>query len=275
MNEYSSVQFSSVAQPCLTFCNPMNHVTSRSITNSQNSPKLMCIESVMPSSHLILCCPFPLPLPIPPASGSFPMSQLFSWSGQSTGVSASASALLKNIQDWSPLRLVGSPCSPRDSQESSSTPQFKSINSSKMLKKTSKIVLLVSDLNTVTNAGSQAAITQIRRARLWFLQPTLVWISENSDIAPQPPECEKPHPHPCTWVSTCMPFIIGRESRRWHPGEWTSVLIMPQSIDLHRSLPLTILLLKQITVKAPKILWHPVVRFIAPGNASNPVLCSS
>ena len=78
MNEYSSVQFSSVAQPCLTFCNPMNHVTSRSITNSQNSPKLMCIESVMPSSHLILCCPFPLPLPIPPASGSFPMSQLFS-----------------------------------------------------------------------------------------------------------------------------------------------------------------------------------------------------
>ena len=62
--------------------------------------------------------------------------------------------------------LVGSPCSPRDSQESSSTPQFKSINSSKMLKKTSKIVLLVSDLNTVTNAGSQAAITQIRRARL-------------------------------------------------------------------------------------------------------------
>ena len=51
-----------------------------------------------------------------PASESFPMSQLFAWVGQSTGVSASASVLPKNTQDWSPLGgLVGSPCSPRDS----------------------------------------------------------------------------------------------------------------------------------------------------------------
>ena len=42
-----------------------------------------------------------------PASGSFPMSQLFEWGGQSTGVSASASALPKNIQDWSPLGWTG------------------------------------------------------------------------------------------------------------------------------------------------------------------------
>ena len=39
----------------------------------------------------------------PPASGSFPMSQLFAWGGQSTGVSASASVLPMNTQDWSPL----------------------------------------------------------------------------------------------------------------------------------------------------------------------------
>ena len=65
-----------------------------------------------------------------PASGSFPMSQLFSWCGQSTGVSASSSVLPMNTQDWSPQNeLVGFPCSPRDSQESSPTPQFKSINS--------------------------------------------------------------------------------------------------------------------------------------------------
>ena len=38
-----------------------------------------------------------------PASGSFPMSQLFTWGGQSTGVSASASVLPMNTQDWSPL----------------------------------------------------------------------------------------------------------------------------------------------------------------------------
>ena len=66
-----------------------------------------------------------------PASGSFPMSQLFTSDGQSIGVSASASVLPVNIQDRFPFGLTGLiSCSPRDSQESSPTPQFKSINSS-------------------------------------------------------------------------------------------------------------------------------------------------
>ena len=66
-----------------------------------------------------------------PASGSFQMSQLLASGGQSIGVSASTSVLPMNTQDWSPLNgLVASPCSPGDSQESSPTPQFKSINSS-------------------------------------------------------------------------------------------------------------------------------------------------
>ena len=66
-----------------------------------------------------------------PASESFPMSQLFAWGGQTTGVSALASVLPMITQDWSPLEwLVGSPWKPRDSQESSPTPQLKSINSS-------------------------------------------------------------------------------------------------------------------------------------------------
>ena len=66
-----------------------------------------------------------------PASGSFQMSQLFAWSGKSIGVSASISVLQMNTQDWSPLGWTsGSPCSSRDSQESSPAPKFKSINSS-------------------------------------------------------------------------------------------------------------------------------------------------
>ena len=65
-----------------------------------------------------------------PASGSFPVSQFFASDGLSIGVSASTSVLPMNIQDWFPLGLTGCiPCSPRDSQESSPTPQFKSINS--------------------------------------------------------------------------------------------------------------------------------------------------
>ena len=53
------MQFSSVAQPCLTLCDPMNHSTPGllSITNSRSPPKLMSIESVMPSKYLILCRP--------------------------------------------------------------------------------------------------------------------------------------------------------------------------------------------------------------------------
>ena len=54
------VQFSSVAQSCLTFCNPMNCSTPRQASLSINSwspPKLMSIELVMPSYHLILCSP--------------------------------------------------------------------------------------------------------------------------------------------------------------------------------------------------------------------------
>ena len=63
-----------------------------------------------------------------PASGSFQMGQLFTSGGQSIGVSALASVLPMNTQDWFPLGWTdGSPCSPRDSQESSLTPQFKTL----------------------------------------------------------------------------------------------------------------------------------------------------
>ena len=63
-----------------------------------------------------------------PASGSFPMNRFFTSGGQSVGVSASASVLPVNIQDWFPLGLTGwSPCSRRDSQEYSPIPQFKNM----------------------------------------------------------------------------------------------------------------------------------------------------
>ena len=80
---------------------------SLSITNSRSLLKLMPIKLVMPSSHLILCCSFSSCLQSLPASGSFPMSQFFAWGGQSIGVSASASVLPMNTQDWSPLGQTG------------------------------------------------------------------------------------------------------------------------------------------------------------------------
>ena len=101
---------------------------SLSITNSRSLLKLMSIELVMPSNYLILYHPLLLLLSILPSIRVFPMSHFFASDGQSIGVSASASVLPMNIQDWLD-GLVGSLCSPRDSQESSPAPQFKSINS--------------------------------------------------------------------------------------------------------------------------------------------------
>ena len=74
--------------------------------------------------------PFPSHLQSFPASGSFPRSQFFASGAQSIGTSASASVLPMNIQDLFPLGWTGwISCSPKDSQESSPTPQFKNITS--------------------------------------------------------------------------------------------------------------------------------------------------
>ena len=96
-------QFSSVAQSCPTVCNSWAaaYQASLSITNSQSLFKLM------PSNHLILCCPLLLLPSIFPSIGSFPMSQLFSSGGQSIRVSALASVLLINIEDWFPYGWTG------------------------------------------------------------------------------------------------------------------------------------------------------------------------
>jgi len=105
---FKPYQFSSVAQSCPTLCNRMNNSTPDLPVYNQ-LPEFTqthvhrvhgwCCHPVISSSVVpFSSCPQSLP-----ASGSFPMSQLFTWGGQSTGVSALASFLPKNTQDWSPL----------------------------------------------------------------------------------------------------------------------------------------------------------------------------
>ena len=130
--EFSSVQFSHSVMsdslwphepqharpPCPS---PTPGVYSNSCPSSQ-----WCHPAISSSVVPFSSCPQSFP-----SSGSFQMSQLLAWGGQSIGVSASTSVLPVNTQDWSPLGWrVWSPCSPGDSQESSPIPQFKSINSS-------------------------------------------------------------------------------------------------------------------------------------------------
>ena len=103
------VQFSSVAQSCPTLCDPMNHRTPGllSITNygvhSDSRPSSQwCHPAISSPIVPFSSCPQSLP-----ASESFPMSQLFTWGGQSTGVSALASFLPKKSQGWSPSEWTG------------------------------------------------------------------------------------------------------------------------------------------------------------------------
>ena len=106
--QWTSVQFSSVAQSCPTLCDPMNCSTPCLPVHHQLRcpPKPMSIKSVMLSNHLILCRPLLLPS-IFPSIRSFQMSQLFASGGQSIEVSASTSVFPVNTQDWSPLGWTG------------------------------------------------------------------------------------------------------------------------------------------------------------------------
>ena len=124
-----SVQFS-----CSVVSGPVTPWTaarqaSLSITNSWSLLKLMSIKSVMPPSHLILCHPLLLQPPIPLSIRVFCNESVLRmrwpkyWSF-SFSISPSSEHPKLSPEDG----LVGSPCSPRDSQESSPTPQFKNIN---------------------------------------------------------------------------------------------------------------------------------------------------
>jgi len=106
---FSSVQLLSRVQ---LFATPWTAAlqASLSITNSWRLLRLMSIESVIPSNHLILCPPFLLPSSIFPSIRVFSNESVFTSGGQRIGVSASASVLPMNIQDWDELILAEGFC---------------------------------------------------------------------------------------------------------------------------------------------------------------------
>ena len=107
--KHYAVQFSSAAQPCPTLCDPMNCSTPGLPVHHQlleftqtHGDRLS--DAIQPSHPLSSPSP---PAPNPSQHQSFPMSQLFAWGGQSTGVSALTSVLPMNTQDGSPLEGTG------------------------------------------------------------------------------------------------------------------------------------------------------------------------
>ena len=129
-----NIQFSSVAQLCTTICNPMNCSTPGSPVHHQ------LLELIQIHVHQVgdaIQLSHPLSFPSPPAFNLSQHQGLFQWVSSSHQEPRVLEFQLQHqsfqwifrthfLEDW----LVGSPCSPRDSQESSPTPQFKSIKSS-------------------------------------------------------------------------------------------------------------------------------------------------
>ena len=130
----SSVQFSSVAQSCPTLCNPMDCSMPGLPVHHQlpefTQTHVHWIGDAIQPSHSLLS-------PSPPAFIFSQQQRLFKWVSSLHQVAKVLEFQLQHqsfqwifridfLQDW----LAGSPCSPRDSQESSPTPQFKSINTS-------------------------------------------------------------------------------------------------------------------------------------------------
>ena len=128
-----TIQFSSVAQSCPTLCDPMNHSTTGLPVHHQlpefTQTHVHWVSVAIQPSH-------PLSSPSPPAPNPSQHQSLFQWVNSSHEVSKVLQFQLwhhsfqRNAKTDLQNGLVGSPCSPRDSQESSPTPQFKSINSS-------------------------------------------------------------------------------------------------------------------------------------------------
>ena len=106
---WHSVQFNSVTQSCPTLCDSMNRSTPGLPVHHQ-LPEFTQIhvhrvsDAIQPSHPLSSPSP---PAPKPSQHQSFPMSQLFAWGGQSTGVSALASFPTKKSQGWSPSEWTG------------------------------------------------------------------------------------------------------------------------------------------------------------------------
>ena len=126
-----SVQFSSVAKSCLTLCDPMNCSTLGLPVHHK------LLEFTQTHAHRVgdaIQPTHPLSSPSPPAPNPSQHQGLFQWVSSSHEVAKVLEFQLQHQSfQWTPRTdlqdgLVGSPCSPRDSQESSPTPQFKSIS---------------------------------------------------------------------------------------------------------------------------------------------------
>ena len=219
---------------------------SLSITNSRSSLRLTSIESVMPSSHLILCRPLLLLPTIPPQHQS-----LFQWVNSSHEMAKVLEFQLYHHSfqrnpraDLLQNGLVGSPCSPRDSRESSPTPQFKSINSSVLSFLPSPTLTSIHDhwknhtldytdlcwkcnVSLLFNMLSRLVITFLPRSKRLLIS----WLQSPSAVILEPPKNKVWH---CFY---CLPiYLPWSDGTRYHDLKFSECWALSQLFHFPHSL---------------------------------------
>ena len=158
-------QFSSVTQSRPTICNPLDCKTPGFPVRHQ----LMFIESVMPYTHLNLCCPLLLLPSIYPSIRVFSNESVLPIRWPKYWSFSFSIVLPVIIQDWFLyVRLAGSPCSPRNSQEFSPIAQFKSINSSALSFLYGRTIPSILDIWKNHSLTRRTFVAQVMFPAFWY-----------------------------------------------------------------------------------------------------------
>ena len=181
----------------------------------------------MPSNNLILCHPLLLPPSIFPSIRVFSNESILHIRWPKYGVSASASVLTMNIQDWFPLDgLVGSSCSPRDSQEYYPTPKFKCINFSVVSFLYSPTLMSVHDYWKNHSFDSVQFCLSVMSDSLRPHEPPHARL-------PCPSPTPGVHPNPCPLSQWCHPTISSCCPLLHLPSIFPSIRVFSNESALH------------------------------------------
>ena len=181
----------------------------------------------MPSNNLILCHPLLLPPSIFPSIRVFSNESILHIRWPKYGVSASASVLTMNIQDWFPLDgLVGSSCSPRDSQEYYPTPKFKCINFSVVSFLYSPTLMSVHDYWKNHSFDSVQFSLSVMSDSLRPHEPPHARL-------PCPSPTPGVHPNPCPLSQWCHPTISSCCPLLHLPSIFPSIRVFSNESALH------------------------------------------
>ena len=229
--QFSSVQLLSRVR---LFAPPWTAALQASLSITSSQSWLKVIESMMPSNHLVFCRPLLL-LPSIPASGSFQISQSSDQVAKVLEFQLQHQSFQWTFRtDFLQDGLAGSPCSPRDSQEFSPTPQFKSINSLALSFLYSPSLTSIHDYwknlaltrRTFVSKVMTLLFNMLSRLVIAFLPRTkcllISWLQSPSAVILEPPQIKSvvvsifPHLFPMKWWDRMPWSSLAKVKKNWN-----------------------------------------------------------